>query len=63
MGDEPDGDDEKVGFHLTIPKDAADELLASTPSANDYQDAVKRAIDTHLEIHHALEVTVVKNRE
>ncbi len=66
MGDEPDGDDdgqEKVKFSITLPKAGADRLLENSPASLDYQDAVKRAIETQLEIDDAVAVTIERDRK
>lgn len=63
MGDEPDGDDEKVQFAITLPKSAADRLLENSPASLDYQDAVKRAIETQLELDGADRVTIERETE
>lgn len=65
MGDEPDGgdDQEKVQFSITLPKQGADQLLKQSPAALDYQDAVKRAIETQIELDDAESYTIVRKSE
>jgi hypothetical protein len=52
-----------VEFSITLPKDGADRLLANSPASLDYQDAVKRVIETQLDIDDAAAITIERDRK
>lgn len=59
MGAGPeDRDSDEIS--ITLPTEAVEELIEGSPSALSSQDAIKRAIDTQIEIDTAASYTITK---